>query len=267
MKLSTLTLSKISGFITGDNKMSPYKKGPEIIELFNEVDILDTYKGGMPDGLSRTIYTKQTLSKINDSEKIAKILSLVFDSRLFAGTEYSFEECITQANIILAHDNYSIDVSTGKTIISGYDSPDQITVQPVFENIERSIIETINSAQFSIWVAVAWFTNRNIAQALFDKTRAGLNVRLLVLNDEINNAGERPIIYERIADTRRCSPKGAYQNIMHNKFCIIDLKTVIHGSYNYTNKANFNNESISIETSRQIAEQYASQFIKLYNEN
>ncbi|UZJ63203.1 hypothetical protein OKW96_11810 [Sphingobacterium sp. KU25419] len=148
MKLSPLTLSKISGFITGDNKNCPYRSGPEILELFNEVDILDTYKGGMPEGLSRTNYTKQTLTKINDSDKIAKILSLVFDSRLFAGTDYSFEECITQANIILARDNYSIDVSTGKTIISGYDSPDQITVKPVFENIEKSIIETINNAQF-----------------------------------------------------------------------------------------------------------------------
>ncbi|UZJ63204.1 phospholipase D-like domain-containing protein [Sphingobacterium sp. KU25419] len=74
-------------------------------------------------------------------------------------------------------------------------------------------------------------------------------------------------MFERIADTKRCNPKGPYKYIMHNKFCVIDLKTVIHGSYNYTNKANFNNESISIETSRQIAEQYASQFIKLYNEN
>ena len=50
---------------------------------------------------------------------------------------------------------------------------------------------------------------------------------------------------------------------MHHKFCIIDLKTVIHGSYNWTIKAQYNKESISIDTSRDLAEKYASEFIEL----
>jgi phosphatidylserine/phosphatidylglycerophosphate/cardiolipin synthase-like enzyme len=50
---------------------------------------------------------------------------------------------------------------------------------------------------------------------------------------------------------------------MHNKFCVIDLKTVISGSYNWTKKAQYNNESIEVKHSRQLAEQYATEFIKL----
>jgi len=50
---------------------------------------------------------------------------------------------------------------------------------------------------------------------------------------------------------------------MHHKFCIIDLKTVIHGSYNWTNKARWHNETISIDVSRELAEKFASEFLKM----
>ncbi|WP_338562985.1 phospholipase D-like domain-containing protein [Acinetobacter sp. KS-LM10] len=36
----------------------------------------------------------------------------------------------------------------------------------------------------------------------------------------------------------------SYKNLMHHKFCIIDLKKVITDSFNWTEKANFNFENI-----------------------
>lgn len=268
MKLSNLTINKISEFVTGESQLSPYRSGRELTELFNEVDIPDIYQygnGGLPDSMSRSNYTKDRLNKINDSENIAKILTLIFDSRLFVGTEYDFEKCIKQANQILSYDNVSIEISSGRTKITGYDIPDEITIKPVFENIESNIIEEISLANFSIWLAVGWFTNKEIARELFRARQRGLNVRILIIDDEINSKSEIP--FEDYFEINRCKPRGYLENIMHCKFCIIDLKTVIHGSYNYTNKANYNDETISIETSRQIAEQYASQFIKIFNKN
>jgi phosphatidylserine/phosphatidylglycerophosphate/cardiolipin synthase-like enzyme len=50
---------------------------------------------------------------------------------------------------------------------------------------------------------------------------------------------------------------------MHNKFCVIDLKTVIHGSYNWTKKAQYNHETLEIVNSYENAEKYAEQFLKL----
>lgn len=50
---------------------------------------------------------------------------------------------------------------------------------------------------------------------------------------------------------------------MHHKFCIIDLKKVITGSFNWTNKANFNNENISVIEQREQGEAYAQEFLKL----
>lgn len=50
---------------------------------------------------------------------------------------------------------------------------------------------------------------------------------------------------------------------MHHKFCVIDLRTVIHGSYNWTNKAQWNKETISIDVGREIAEKFANEFMSL----
>ncbi|MGN0935860.1 phospholipase D-like domain-containing protein [Acinetobacter amyesii] len=50
---------------------------------------------------------------------------------------------------------------------------------------------------------------------------------------------------------------------MHHKFCIIDLKKVITGSFNWTVKASFNNENIAVIEQREQAEKFADEFIKL----
>jgi phosphatidylserine/phosphatidylglycerophosphate/cardiolipin synthase-like enzyme len=54
---------------------------------------------------------------------------------------------------------------------------------------------------------------------------------------------------------------------MHHKFCIIDLKTVVHGSYNWTNKARWNKETVSIDNSRELAEKFATEFVALVKED
>lgn len=50
---------------------------------------------------------------------------------------------------------------------------------------------------------------------------------------------------------------------MHEKFCIIDLKTVIHGTFNWTNAANYNRETISIDKNSATSQVFADEFIKL----
>ena len=47
---------------------------------------------------------------------------------------------------------------------------------------------------------------------------------------------------------------------------MIDLEKVIHGSYNWTNKAQYNNETISIIDNRLEAKKFAEQFLKIKQE-
>lgn len=63
--------------------------------------------------------------------------------------------------------------------------------------------------------------------------------------------------------TKWLLPQGDYKNIMHHKFCVIDLKKVIHGSYNWTNKAKYNQENITVTEDRTSAEKFAKKFVQL----
>jgi phosphatidylserine/phosphatidylglycerophosphate/cardiolipin synthase-like enzyme len=96
---------------------------------------------------------------------------------------------------------------------------------------------------------------------LFNRKQEGINVRIVVLDDEINT--KYGFEYEKYFEAKRVPKSGQYENIMHHKFCVIDLKTVIHGSYNWTTKANWNRETASVENSRELAEKYAAEFISL----
>lgn len=113
-----------------------------------------------------------------------------------------------------------------------------------FDNIQQQIIDQIKLARFTIWVAVAWFTDKKLFQHLVTKSQQGVNVQSIIIDDKINQ--KSGLNYEQSFETYRISKSGGYENIMHNKFCIIDIETVIHGSYNWTNKAQSNDETINI---------------------
>ena len=54
---------------------------------------------------------------------------------------------------------------------------------------------------------------------------------------------------------------GSKEEIMHNKFCIIDHKTVITGSYNWTRKAKTNDENITVtKDSPELATDFVTEF-------
>lgn len=54
-------------------------------------------------------------------------------------------------------------------------------------------------------------------------------------------------------------------NRMHDKFCIIDLDYVTHGSYNWTTTANYNKETLSTALDRTLVSEFAKEFMELYN--
>jgi len=139
----------------------------------------------------------------------------------------------------------------------------EIEVNLHFEEIQGKIVEQIELANFTIWIAVAWFTDDLLFNKLVEKKNQGINVQLIIIDDDINNNSR--IKYENI-EVYKLKKTGKYGNIMHNKFCIIDLKTVLHGSYNWTKKAQFNDETIEIAINRENAEKFAKKFIKLKSE-
>lgn len=131
--------------------------------------------------------------------------------------------------------------------------------QAHFDNIQIEIAKQLNLARYSVIIAVAWFTDNVLFDSLLTLCTHGVNVQLLILNDEINN--QSGIKYEELQTSGGKLWKVNNQvNLMHNKFCVIDEKIVINGSYNWTNKAKYNHESITIIEDVDIALQFSDEF-------
>lgn len=137
-----------------------------------------------------------------------------------------------------------------------------MNTQAYFDNIQKYILEELKKSHHSVIVSVAWFTDSELFQSLCLKARQGIQVELMLMNDEINN--DSSLNYDLLVNAGGKIWKiSADGNLMHNKFCVIDKKTIINGSYNWTNKARQNHESITIIEDAELAIQFIQEFDKL----
>ena len=131
----------------------------------------------------------------------------------------------------------------------------------VFQKIQNDILQTLDKAQISIVVAVAWFTNDVLYKKLIEKKNQGVDVRVVINNDGINK--KHGIDISGLNAVKVRSEQGG---IMHEKICVIDNQIVISGSYNWTDNAELRNaEHINItENDNQLATRFSLEFNKLY---
>ena len=129
----------------------------------------------------------------------------------------------------------------------------------IFEEIEQRIIKEIEDAHYAIFVSVAWFTNKKLFNALLEKAKNNCYVSIIIQLDEINS--QSGIDYSQIEIGRsECFKISKDAELLHDKFCVIDFKKVITGSYNWTYKAAHNSENILILDDPTVATQYISRF-------
>lgn len=129
----------------------------------------------------------------------------------------------------------------------------------IFENIEERILKEIQDAHYAIFVSVAWFTNKRLFNALLEKAKDNCYVSIIIQLDEINS--QSGIDYGQIQLGRsECLQISKDTELLHDKFCVIDFKKVITGSYNWTYKASYNSENILILNDPSVATQYISRF-------
>lgn len=138
--------------------------------------------------------------------------------------------------------------------------------EALFEGIADRIGLELEQADCSIYIAVAWFTNRTLFDALVEKAQQGITVQLMLSNDHINQQSHVDYDQLNIGNSAAYLIGDGKQDLMHNKFCIIDNDTVINGSYNWSYKAERNHENILITKGDSIlAEQFIKQFKKIRN--
>jgi hypothetical protein len=120
--------------------------------------------------------------------------------------------------------------------------------QVYFSDIQELIITEIRGAEKCIYVAVAWLTDKAILRELSQKAKSGVDVKLLMVHDDINIKSVKDELEILVENGGEVCLVGASTNggIMHHKFCVLDEATVITGSYNWSRKARSNDENIVI---------------------
>ncbi|WP_028393971.1 phospholipase D-like domain-containing protein [Bacillus cihuensis] len=132
-----------------------------------------------------------------------------------------------------------------------------------FEEIREEIIQGIRIAKYVIWVSVAWFTDKVIYEELLAKKKEGVQVRIITSDASNNNKLKAELISD--FNALFVPGFGAYgNNLVHNKFCIVDFEFVMHGSYNWTYAAEYNDETWITSIDKELVAEFSEEFKKLY---
>lgn len=131
-----------------------------------------------------------------------------------------------------------------------------------FSNIRHVLIEKLKSADTSIKVAVCWITSAELLNMLIEKARAHVRIELITVNDLTNIAGK--LLFQHLIEDGGDIYFAPFGKLMHNKYCIIDNKILITGSYNWTDAADSNEENVVIiESNQSLVEAFATNFNEL----
>lgn len=226
--------------------MSDYKDKEEVVSLLKLCNVAFEKTG---------IFA---YSNIWDQRKEYIYISIIPDKlvRLKSHSEYIKDICY---EIYPVSDEYMLaDVFFKPGTLTDYE---EVSQEILFEDIQQQIIKEIRNAKYMIWVAMAWFTNPVLYKELLKKKKEGILIEIVLDDNEKNRNADFNLSEE--FDTYWISIESFYKNIMHDKFCIIDLCTVVHGTFNWTKAANYNKETISIDRNRTTAESFADEFMSL----
>ncbi len=141
----------------------------------------------------------------------------------------------------------------------------EVLVETYFEsegNVRERIIELVDDAETSVYFMAFAFTDDDIAQAMVQQHRAGLEVRGVIEARNVNGTGS-DVESMRQAGVHVLSDGNPY--VMHHKVIIIDEEIVVTGSYNFSaSAAKSNDENVLVVHSSEIAAQYMSEFRRVY---
>ena len=134
-----------------------------------------------------------------------------------------------------------------------------------FEDIHAVLLNELARAEHSIVAAVAWFTDREILAALRHRAGHGVSIQVAITDDEINRPPKAPpydSLIELGGAVHRVVSGSHNASLMHHKFCVIDERTVITGSYNWTRHARENDENVTVVRHHPS---YAASFLETFD--
>ncbi|TNF68657.1 MAG: phospholipase D family protein [Gammaproteobacteria bacterium] len=140
------------------------------------------------------------------------------------------------------------------------DTSYQLCFTPSNGQCTKLIVNEINNAKKSINIQAYSFTSQPIVVALIDASKRGVTVTPVL--DKID-AGNKYNVSHALTNANIPVWIDYQPKIAHNKVMIIDDKTVITGSFNWTKSADYRNaENVLIIHNVTLANQYNQNFKK-----
>lgn len=136
-----------------------------------------------------------------------------------------------------------------------------------FSDIRSQILVQLEKAKKEVNIAMAWFTSSELFESIISCIERGVKVQLVLLDSPINFMEYAPDFNKFIEAGGILKIAHPEDGFMHHKFCIIDNKYVITGSYNWTYYAETRNiENIIITNSPSVVDQYQGEYDRLQQE-
>ncbi len=145
--------------------------------------------------------------------------------------------------------------------------------KPIFnEQIKPTILEQLSKAKKSILVVVAWFNDKDIFELLLKKaTDSNVLIKIILSEEDEEDTVNAELPFQKLLDVNENIyifkiPKDAV--MVHQKFCIVDGKNCISGSYNWTFGASYKNleNVILVENDEKVCKPFIKEFDRIFDE-
>ncbi|WP_345953023.1 phospholipase D-like domain-containing protein [Mucilaginibacter sp. PAMB04168] len=117
------------------------------------------------------------------------------------------------------------------------------------KDIYAKIQKELLSAGTEILIATAWFTDDELYQIVAAKVKEGVRVEVIIADNQENERLDFDSLVAAGAAVFKIRNSG--YGIMNQKFCVIDRRIALHGSYNWSVNAKKNNQESIISTNHQ----------------
>ncbi|WP_027419413.1 phospholipase D-like domain-containing protein [Crocinitomix catalasitica] len=198
---------------------------------------------------------KEKLRLLNPDKSVSDLMrSEIFDlaySKINAENYNEILSWLEAMNKVLLS-THKIEVQQEKVLFSpGEECLDAIT---------KYILE----AKQIIRICLFTISDNRISDALIEKHKAGLDIRIISDNDKVFDKGS-DIDHLIASGVKIVLDKTS--NHMHHKFALFDNEITLTGSYNWTRSAEkYNHENILITDSKRVMHEYTKQFNYLWSQ-
>lgn len=137
----------------------------------------------------------------------------------------------------------------------------QLDQQVLHDNKEifARIVKELEGADFEILIASAWFTDDELFEIIKGKASQNVRIELIIADNQENLKLDFDELVSLGASVTKIKNVG--YGIMNQKFCVIDKRIALHGSYNWSVNARKNNhESIIVTNHKQTVANLIANF-------